>query len=364
MMADKNDILLHILPIIGIRVSDRKRNSREKFLSYFVVLLCSVFSIHWFSAFLYRLFTNKSEHIAEIAYFLILLQMVSISYILNKEKKNISIIISKLYSYKNLYMRGVKKSRLTNPFTITIILSPAVISLIITISGSFQIPVFWTFNYEIHNNNIIYVLTFYGNLVYYTCNIVIALVTFSLCVTFYRWGEILKSYNKLLNVYLKEETFHKTTILLKEFFNIVKILEKTNQVFTYPSFIVISYGLEMIFLVFYKFFLKREKMFKLENVAEVIFDCVCGFLTVICYSICSATIPETLIEIRKTAKYHITKLGNAPRIPRNVLFYLKRIEKENVIYISPAGMFSLTRQFILTAIGATLTYDLLIINFK
>lgn len=75
-------------------------------------------------------------------------------------------------------------------------------------------------------------------------------------------------------------------------------------------------------------------------------------------------IPEKLTEIRKTVRHCIAQYGNDPRIDRNVLFYLSRIEKEDIVYITGCRMFSLNRQFILSAIGVTLTYDLLLIDFK
>lgn len=99
---------------------------------------------------------------------------------------------------------------------------------------------------------------------------------------------------------------------------------------------------------------------------EVMSNVLFGFFLLIVYFLSSSMIPEKLTGIRKTAKYYITECGNgnSPHIHRNVIFYQKSIEKEDIVYTAAFGMFSFTRQFILSAIGMTLTYDLLIINFK
>ena len=120
----------------------------------------------------------------------------------------------------------------------------------------------------------------------------------------------------------------------------------------------------MIFLVFWYVLVKKNEFFKVGIITETILNGVYGFLMIFLYSVSSSVIPEKLAEIRNTAKYFITKYGNSPFISRNALFYLKRIEKEDAIYISACGMFKFTRKFVLSAIGITLTYNLLLINIK
>ena len=100
------------------------------------------------------------------------------------------------------------------------------------------------------------------------------------------------------------------------------------------------------------------------NIAELFFNAVYSCFMISVYSICSSMIPEKILQIRKTAKYYITKYANGSFISRNAIFYLKRIEKEDVIYITACGMFKFTREYLLSVVGVTLTYDLLILSLK
>lgn len=75
-------------------------------------------------------------------------------------------------------------------------------------------------------------------------------------------------------------------------------------------------------------------------------------------------IPEKLLQIRETAKCCLNKRGDNNVISGKNLFYLERVEKEDIVYISAPGMFKITGEFILSAIGVTLTYDLLLIHIR
>lgn len=82
------------------------------------------------------------------------------------------------------------------------------------------------------------------------------------------------------------------------------------------------------------------------------------------FTICASMMPENVKKIQIAARDLIVTCGNHKFPAEQLLFNLKRIEKEDVVYISPCSLFSVNRGFILTAAGATLAYDLLIINFK
>ena len=55
-------------------------------------------------------------------------------------------------------------------------------------------------------------------------------------------------------------------------------------------------------------------------------------------------------------------LSSITCIAENAILLRRRVEAEESIYMSVGGVFGLSRSFILTAIGAILTYDLLIIS--
>ena len=75
-------------------------------------------------------------------------------------------------------------------------------------------------------------------------------------------------------------------------------------------------------------------------------------------------IPEKISELKMTAREKINQhiFGCIPPILEHLLLCLKRLETEEIAYISVYGMFRLTKTFILSLIGIILTYELLIIN--
>lgn len=363
-MVDEDNFLWKVLNILGIRISIYNLKPYEKYLSYIVRILGSSFILYWISAALFNAIKHGIFNVGKIVYTLIMpFQLIVFWHFLNMQKENISAIIKKLYSYKKRYARDNNQTYYVKFFTMAFILIPGIISLIFTVSEK-QVFSIWSYGYKINDKIIIYIFSFYVTFMYYSCTMFIVLITFTMSILFLKWGEILRKYNMLLSIYFKKRKVNGKIHFLKEFFYIVKILQNLDQFLESISFFIIFYGLEMIFFVFHYAILHRDKLFKTSYMIEVVFSGICGFFIVVVYSLSSSTIPEKLTEIRKTSKYCIAQYGKDPRIDRNVLFYLSRIEKEDIVYITGCRMFSLNRQFILSAIGVTLTYDLLLIDFK
>ena len=120
----------------------------------------------------------------------------------------------------------------------------------------------------------------------------------------------------------------------------------------------------MIFLVFLNVLVHKDEVKQVVNIIDIMFNCVSGFFIVVVYILSCSFIPEKLTEIRKTVRYFIIVYSERRLIFRNAIFYLERMEKEDIVYIRACGMFSITRQLILSAVGVTVTYGLLIINFN
>ena len=153
-------------------------------------------------------------------------------------------------------------------------------------------------------------------------------------------------------------------IFLKGFFNIVKCVQNFEKAVQYLSLVIIWYSLEMHFLILWFFLLNKDKLHLLGYITEIIVNTLYGFVCmIIVYSISSSMIPDKLIEIRK-AKCSITKYINSSFFCKNVIFYLKRIEKEDTVCISACGLLDFTRKYLLSAKGVNLTYNLLIINLR
>ncbi|KAF8767243.1 hypothetical protein HNY73_020227 [Argiope bruennichi] len=89
-----------------------------------------------------------------------------------------------------------------------------------------------------------------------------------------------------------------------------------------------------------------------------------GILAMTTLILYSSIIPEIIQEIKETSGHLIEKHQlNIPRRGKET-FFLKRLEKKNVIFLSAGGMVDLKKSLILSIIGALFTYGLLIINLN
>ena len=170
-----------------------------------------------------------------------------------------------------------------------------------------------------------------------------------------------------INEFLQNSSLTKNNSGNNEYFEdylkIANILRKTIQHLNYPLFFLVVYSFYLILKSLYNL-MWLKNVLNYTIVVDNIINCTSSIVMLVMYSICSSMIPERLSEIRLTARKRINEhvFGLSPPISQDALRYLKRIENENIMYVSVCGVFHLTRSFILSAIGAILTYDLLIIN--
>lgn len=150
---------------------------------------------------------------------------------------------------------------------------------------------------------------------------------------------------------------------LTDFFRIVKLLREMSQIMSVPLFFITFYSLNTIFTAIYILVIFRNTL-DYSFAADTTFNLISGFVILIMNSVTSSMIPEKLSDIKITAREKLNQhaCGTTPYVRANILLCLKRIEAEELIYISVCGLFPLTKSLILSATGAILSYDLLIIN--
>ena len=360
----EDDTPWKILSILSVRLSEYYLKPHEKCLAFFFKVLSAVLLMHWFSANFYRICTNTNFDIGMFVYFLMSVQLALIWYFLKAQIKNICTNVEHLERYRTLFNVGNKKQCLVKAVAIAFIVLPILISTIIATFGKRESHTHYSYGYKIYDQIIVRVMTFYLNFVYFYSCTTFALITLLLSILIFQWGKVLREYNALLNIFIKKRNINTGVPFLKEFFNLTKIIQDLEKALQYPSLIIILYSLEMLFLIFWYVLENKKALFQAGNIVEVVFDGMYGFFMISVYCLNSSKIPENLIEIRRTAKYIINRYGNSSFLSRNVIFYLKRIEKEDIIYITACGLFEFTRKYLLSAIGAALTYNLLIINLK
>lgn len=202
---------------------------------------------------------------------------------------------------------------------------------------------------------------FYGQFVYFViCNCFPFYLTFSLCILFCRCSEVLLNYNTALQIQLQTRA-NKNIEILKIFFDIVTLVRKLNQTLYSLSFLIVSYSLQGIFNILLKFSL--DKIYK-SSLIMSIYLFACSIVMIIAYTLCGLMIPKNFMRIRETVREFLNRYGYRPFVTKQNMFLLKRMESEEIVYISVCELFPLTRGFILSALGTVLTYGLLIINLQ
>ena len=142
----------------------------------------------------------------------------------------------------------------------------------------------------------------------------------------------------------------------------LKLMKKLNEAVQNLSFLIVFYCLYGIFLVLLTVSMDTTFKYSVAYISFVVLYSTLSITIFISYTICSSMIPENLIRIKDTVKDFVN--GNSSRqfITKQTMFYLHRIENEESLHISACGLFNLTRSFILSALGAVLTYGLLIMT--
>lgn len=249
---------------------------------------------------------------------------------------------------------------------IIILISPSLTCIAIQIIVNFETVkiTYWSLDFQV--TKIIWkrILLFNGTFLLTTlCVCFPFCLTFSVNTLLYRCSEVLSSYNTAFEI-MPQTKANESAEILKEYFGIVKLVRKLNHAITNVSFFIVLYGLQGTFTVLLIISMEDMFKFKKEYLITVTYYSTSCIVMFVSYTICSSTISENLIQIRRTATDYINAWDYGQVFNRSNWFYLKRIESEEIVYISVCGIFRMTRGFILSALGAVLTYGLLITSLQ
>ncbi|GBM31273.1 hypothetical protein AVEN_91275-1 [Araneus ventricosus] len=103
---------------------------------------------------------------------------------------------------------------------------------------------------------------------------------------------------------------------------------------------------------------------KSDYLVETIANILTGILILTSLSICSSRLSEYMNDIKATAEFLIENGEFDTLVGKKALFYLKRIEKKNTIYLTACGVINFSRGFLLSAFGTLVTYRILISSLK
>lgn len=282
------------------------------------------------------------------------------------KRKAISHLVLEVYRLRKCYNTQRKQQTFFIIFFIIITLIIPCISYLCNFArnfGNFNITCM-TFGVEIQNkvwkNIIITIVKFvhfgiYSGFPFY----------FIICigVLFYRCSEVLSEYKAFLRI--KLHTLSNGIVgNMVDIFNIVIILNRLNKIFRHVSFFIILYSLQSTMTLFLRVTRQGFSEIGIFRIITNAYNFLCNIFLFVYFTICSSMIPESLVEIKKMVKKFLNVYRYSIFLSKENLFYLKRIENEDIVYITICGMFHLTRSYILTALGLMLTHGLLIINLN
>lgn len=365
-MINRDKILWQVLAITGLNFVRQRFGLYGKFFRFFFLITFSFSFIYVTSANM-QLIKHKFYKRA-IAYLLFPLYSALMWYVAYCRRNKISDVLVQIYYYRKQFSSlNQRRHSCKIPFMITIIpLSPYLVCSIIQLMENFETinMSYWTFEFEVHSIMWKRIILFNGNFMYFfICICFPFYLTFSLCALFYRCSEALSGYNTVLQIQLRTRA-NENIEILKMFFDIVKVAQKLNHAVTGLSFLIVCYSLQGIFTVLLTISLNDIYNNRPVYRIVVMYYFLCSTVMILSYTICSSMISGKLTRIRKAARDFMNSCGYDHFVSKQNLFYLKRIESEEIVYLSACELFYLTRSFMLSAFGAILTYGLLITNLK
>lgn len=142
---------------------------------------------------------HKLNELQTYVYTLIPMELFLFRYVLNTQGENICVILQKLYKYIKYFTKvntqdcvtvGNNHECLVKIFTISLLLSLCALAVILCILDRIDEADIWTFGHKIYNKIMIRILSFYGNIIWYSFCTFFVLMTFFLCIIFYRCIEV------------------------------------------------------------------------------------------------------------------------------------------------------------------------------
>lgn len=330
----------------------------------------NVFMVTFASSLTYTISINIvyliNKHYKEgVSYILLPINCALMWYFSYSKRKEFSRLLLQIYSYRKRYLISNRRCYIM-PFTIIILLSPYVTAVVFHIMLNLETEIlnFWTFGFEIENIFWKRFILFIASVAYLVfCIDFPFYLTFAFNILFYRCSEVLTSYNIVLHNQLQENVNGNIDVL-KEFFDIMKVVKKLNDSVTKVSLLIIFYGLEGIFCALLTVSFKESPKIHVGYIIIAIYYSTLSAMMFVSYTLCSTMIPLRLMRIKNDVKEFLNKYGYDNYENRQCMYYLKRIENEEIVYVSVCGLFHLTRNVLLTALGAVLTYGLLITNLN
>lgn len=308
---------------------------------------------------------GTSHYKEGITYLLLPVFCALMWYFAYSRSKEISDVLLKISNYRKKV--GLKKSRsYIMTLLIIVLLSPLIMCIFSQIILDLETKsiIYYAFQYEIRSKILRRIILFNGNFVYLVFCVGFPIyLTFCLNILFYRCSDMLFNYNAELQTELRSKA-NVNIEILKTFFNMTKLMKKLDHAVMHLSFLIVFYSLHAVFSVLLTMSIDVHYKFKTEYLSFEIVYFTFSTIMFVSYAICCSMVPENLITIKSTVREFMNEYAPFVHVTKQNVYYLQRIENEEIVYMSACGLFPLTRSFILSAFGAIFSYGLLVTSLK
>lgn len=207
-----------------------------------------------------------------------------------------------------------------------------------------------------------FLLTINSFSTYLYCSYTPILITLVVCHVEYRFYRILIAFNQRLENLPMIEDKKEYICLFASYFQIVEILRKLKSSLSPILFTLLLCNFVGVFT-----FLSSALMFPMMSFTSRLLTCVNGFegcCMILAQVLYGSLIPGRLKDIQITSGRLIEKHRLYLPSHSKLLFFLKRIERKEIIYMTAGGLINVERNLLLAIWGSLLTYGLLLINLK
>ena len=227
---DSDTVLLKLLSIFSAKKSGIYLRLNEKLIAFIVKVISSIFILYIVFTYSFNICTSKHFDAGPIVRILMSVQFALLCNFLSTQIDNIFINLQQLRNYK-VYLKIPSNGRnLVKTIALTLIFLPVVMSVVIFIWENRDSHYVYSYGYEIHDKVIVRVLIAFGNFTYFFCCTLFTLISFSLSILLFRWGEVLNCYNENLISNIKIENNNGKPLFLKKFFKILKSIERLEKI--------------------------------------------------------------------------------------------------------------------------------------
>ncbi|GFQ86376.1 uncharacterized protein TNCT_712051 [Trichonephila clavata] len=182
------------------------------------------------------------------------------------------------------------------------------------------------------------------------------LFTVSICILIHRYGLLLLQFNNTLKTADFSVMSIKCVDIINDYARIEKKIRLLSEVFSVPLFVMLVVSFFDLYIAMF-IYLKTNSPF---NWPEIFLNAFTSLVILFSLALCGSKIPEYMLQIQKTAKLLINKCDVSHSEGVKQLYLLRRILKNDVIYLSAGGMVDLKKSLLLSAAGTFFTYGMLL----